>query len=81
MSETTGQRVRLARLSLRYSQAELAGILGYRQAWVSKIELDQRNLLVETAKRLAFVLGVKWQDLYPQGVPLPQIPARELWDG
>jgi len=56
---TIGERIRKRRQKLGLSQQELADKAGVRRPAISELESDkQLGLTVDTAKRLARVLGV-----------------------
>ncbi len=53
-----GQNVRRLRLAAKFSQAELAARMGVDRAYISGLELGQRNPTVVTLWHLAKALGV-----------------------
>lgn len=68
------QKFRDARLTLGWSQAEVARRLNERgvnlhKSAIAKIETGARSLDLETTMRLCDVLGVKWEDLYQTTEP------------
>ena len=56
--QLVGQNVRRLRLAAKISQAELAARMGVDRAYVSGLELGQRNPTVVTLWHLAKALGV-----------------------
>ena len=54
------ENLRKARLAKKLSQKELADELGVTTATISRYESGERKLPVETAKRIAEILGVDW---------------------
>ena len=59
-----GQNVRRLRLAAEISQAELAARMGVDRAYVSGLELGNRNPTVVTLWHLAKALGVSMQSLF-----------------
>lgn len=55
---TTGNRIRAARLAARLSQAELAAEIGLDQSNLSRIENGDRSIRVEDLLRIAKALRV-----------------------
>lgn len=53
-----GLRIRQLRSQRRLSQAQLAEVLGYQQAWVSKVESGAVRLTPSQLRTLCLVLGV-----------------------
>lgn len=60
---TTGLRVKLARVRMGISQAELAEEIGCTPAFVSLIESDHRVPRMEMGRRIAEALGVSLDHL------------------
>jgi transcriptional regulator with XRE-family HTH domain len=61
--ETVGQRLARLRKERGFTQVELAGQVGTRQALVTAYETDRRALSAEMAVRLAMALDVSTDDL------------------
>jgi transcriptional regulator with XRE-family HTH domain len=61
-----GRNVRRLRLSMDLSQAELAERMGVDRAYVSGLELGQRNPTVLTLWHLARALGVKVETFFDE---------------
>lgn len=59
-----GQNVRKLRLAAKISQAELAARMGVDRAYVSGLELGQRNPTVVTLWHIAKALGVPMQSFF-----------------
>lgn len=53
-----GQRIRQRRIDRQLSQAQLAEVLGYQQAWVSKVETGSIRLTPSQLRTLCLVLNV-----------------------
>ena len=53
-----GRRVRELRRRRGLSQAQLADVLGCRQAWISKVESGQSRISPSQLRSLSLVLGV-----------------------
>ena len=60
------ENMRKARLAKKLSQKELADELGVTTATISRYESGERKLPVETAKRIAEILGVDWYTLFDE---------------
>jgi putative transcriptional regulator len=60
------ENLRKARLAKKLSQKELADELGVTTATISRYESGERKLPVETAKRIAEILGVDWYTLFDE---------------
>ena len=60
------ENLRKARLAKKISQKELADELGVTTATISRYESGERKLPVETAKRIAEILGVDWYTLFDE---------------
>ena len=58
-----GEAVRTKRKALSLSQEDLAYALKMDQAYISRIELGQMNVTLDTADEIAKALGVKLADL------------------
>ncbi len=58
--------LRKARIEKKLSQKELADELGVTTATISRYESGERKLPVETAKRIAEILGVDWYTLFDE---------------
>ena len=79
------ERIRLRRLELRLSQADLGKALGQDQAYVSKIEHGLiTDITVRTLERLAYTLQVpietllkpdELSELHPTGLALAGQPV------
>ena len=61
-----GQNVRRLRLAAKISQAELAARMGIDRAYVSGLELGNRNPTVVTLWHLAKALGVAIQSFFDE---------------
>lgn len=61
-----GQNVRKLRLAAKISQAELAARMGVDRAYVSGLELGQRNPTVITLWHIAKALGVPLQSIFEE---------------
>ena len=61
-----GQNVRRLRLAAKISQAELAARMGIDRAYVSGLELGQRNPTVVTLWHLAKALGVAMRSFFDE---------------
>ena len=61
---TQGERLRELRHKRALTQTALADKAGLRQATISELERGVYSLQVETAKKLAKVLRVKWTLFY-----------------
>lgn len=57
-------KLKLARTKAKLSQQELGEKLGFGQAYVSKLEKGE-SFSIDQAKRIALILGVKWEDIMP----------------
>lgn len=64
------QQIRDIREKLGYTQKDMAKKLGVIQQYISKIEKGHENLSIDTAKRIANVLG---QDLIVKFTPLKSL--------
>lgn len=62
-----GQNVRRLRIAAGLSQAELAERMGVDRAYVSGLELGQRNPTILTLWQLAEALGVKLKPFFEDG--------------
>ena len=62
-----GQNVKRLRTAAGLSQAELADRMGVDRAYVSGLELGQRNPTIVTLWHIARALGVKLQRLLDEG--------------
>ena len=52
------------------NQADLAGRLGVKPAYISRVLRGHENLTLQTLAKIAFVLGKRWDCLLvPQGAP------------
>ena len=60
------ENLRKTRLAKKLSQKELADELGVTTATISRYESGERKLPVETAKRIAEILGVDWYTLFDE---------------
>jgi transcriptional regulator with XRE-family HTH domain len=69
-----GRNVRRLRATAGLSQAELAERMGVDRAYVSGLELGQRNPTIVTLWHLAKALGVKLRLLFDED--RPRRPAR-----
>jgi len=58
LQRVMGSRVRLLRRGRGLSQAQLAEVLGCRQAWISKLESGQSRTSPSQLRSLCLVLGV-----------------------
>ena len=58
-------RLRTARKSMSFTQADLAAALNQPQSFVSKVETCERRIDVVEAARWCFALGVKMEDVLP----------------
>ena len=58
-----GEAVRTKRKALGLSQEDLAYALKMDQAYISRIELGQMNVTLDTADEITKALGVKLADL------------------
>jgi ribosome-binding protein aMBF1 (putative translation factor) len=63
-----GRNVRQLRIAAGLSQAELAERMGVDRAYVSGLELGQRNPTILTLWHLAVALGVKLKPLFEEKV-------------
>lgn len=61
-----GQNVRRLRLAAKISQAELAARMGIDRAYVSGLELGQRNPTVVTLWHIAKALGVAMRSFFDE---------------
>ena len=59
-----GRNVRRIRTAARLSQADLAVRMGVDRAYISGLELGERNATILTLWHLAQALGVKTADLF-----------------
>ena len=57
--------LRMARLHKGWSQAELAARVDVNQAYISQLESGRRLSRSDVPNRLAFVLGVPVNELFP----------------
>jgi transcriptional regulator with XRE-family HTH domain len=64
-----GRNVRRLRIAAGISQAELAERMGVDRAYVSGLELGQRNPTVLTLWHIGKALGVKLQPLFEEDKP------------
>jgi transcriptional regulator with XRE-family HTH domain len=64
-----GHNVRRLRLAAGLSQAELAERMGVDRAYVSGLELGQRNPTIVTLWHIAKALGVKLRLFFDEGKP------------
>ncbi|MCR4374174.1 MAG: helix-turn-helix domain-containing protein [Acidobacteria bacterium] len=65
----TGNRVRLARKLMGWTQVELAAAAGLQQPYVSAVERGRYSVEVRNAWPLAVVFGCSIEDLFcPDGV-------------
>jgi transcriptional regulator with XRE-family HTH domain len=64
-----GQNVKRLRIAAGLSQAELAARMGVDRAYVSGLELGQRNPTVVTLWHLAKSLGVKLRSFFEDEKP------------
>ena len=64
-----GQNVRRLRIAAGLSQAELAERMGVDRAYVSGLELGQRNPTVVTLWHIGKALGVKLRLFFDEGRP------------
>jgi transcriptional regulator with XRE-family HTH domain len=62
-----GRNVKRLRIAAGLSQAELAERMGVDRAYVSGLELGQRNPTVLTLWHIAKALGVKLQSFFDEG--------------
>jgi transcriptional regulator with XRE-family HTH domain len=58
-------RLRAARKSVKFTQADLARALNQTQSYVSKVETCERRIDVVEAARWCAALGVKIEDMLP----------------
>jgi transcriptional regulator with XRE-family HTH domain len=64
-----GRNVRRLRIATGLSQAELAERMGVDRAYVSGLELGQRNPTVVTLWHIGKALGVKLQQFFEETAP------------
>jgi transcriptional regulator with XRE-family HTH domain len=64
-----GRNVRRLRMAAGLSQAELAGRMGVDRAYVSGLELGQRNPTILTLWHIAKALGVKLRPFFDEEKP------------
>ena len=64
LAEEEGGTLRTLRLRAGLSQAGLAEAIGLRQPNISSIEAGSRRPNIETAEKLAKVLGVSVEEVY-----------------
>lgn len=64
----TGEKIRLARRSKKFTQEDMATALNISQRAYSKIENDEVNLKIERLEKIASILEVESKDLLP-GTP------------
>jgi transcriptional regulator with XRE-family HTH domain len=62
-----GRNVKRLRIAAEISQAELANRMGVDRAYVSGLELGQRNPTVVTLWHISKALGVKLNSFFAQG--------------
>lgn len=62
-----GGRIAAARKDAGLSQATLAAAVGHNQAWLQKIENDERALLTIDLVAIALAIGVTMESLVPMG--------------
>jgi transcriptional regulator with XRE-family HTH domain len=60
-----GQRLREVRRGRKISQERLADLAGLHRTYISSVERGQRNVTIETVKKLAESLGVTMAELMP----------------
>ncbi len=70
-----GRNVKLLRIAAGLSQAELAERMGVDRAYVSGLELGQRNPTIVTLWHIAKALGVKLRPFFDEEKP-PRRRAR-----
>jgi transcriptional regulator with XRE-family HTH domain len=64
-----GQNVKRLRIAAGFSQADLAERMGVDRAYVSGLELGQRNPTVVTLWHIAKALGVKIRSFFEEEKP------------
>lgn len=67
-----GRNVRRLRIAAGFSQAELAGRMGIDRAYVSGLELGQRNPAIVTLWHVGKALGVKLRLFFDEDRPRRQ---------
>jgi transcriptional regulator with XRE-family HTH domain len=59
-----GNNVRIERNKLRYSQEELAGLIGTQQSHIGKIERGEADIRISTLIAIMKALNVPFEKLY-----------------
>ena len=71
-----GQNVRIARLKRGLTQVEVADATGMSLTYVSKIENGEKNVTLDTMKKLAVVLDLDLGRLFRQAPPQEEAPPK-----
>ena len=72
-----GQNVRIARLKRGLTQVEVANATGMSLTYVSKIENGEKNVTLDTMKKLAVVLDFDLGRLFRQALPQEEAPPKD----
>ena len=72
-----GQNVRTARLKLAMTQVEVADATGMSLTYVSKIENGEKNVTLDTMRKLAAVLDLDLGRLFRQALPQEETSSKD----